>query len=57
MRNQSDVIAMIVAAVFTAGLATGFFFTQRKPVEPVASPKVNLAPVALPDSSLVRLPS
>ena len=57
MRNQSDLIAMIVAAVFTAGLATGFFFTQRKPVEPAAAPKVNLSPVALPDSSLVRLPS
>jgi len=57
MRNQSDLIAMIVAAVLTAGLATGFFFTQRKPVEPTPAPKVNLSPVALPDSSLVRLPS
>jgi len=53
MKNQNDLIVSIVAAVFAIGFATGFYFTQRKPVEPTPAPKVVTTAVALPATSVV----
>ncbi|AIE85644.1 hypothetical protein [Fimbriimonas ginsengisoli] len=53
MKNQNDLIVMIVAIVLGIGFSLAFFFMKRDPVAPAAPQQVVTTPLALPGADPV----
>src|SRR4051812_22690755 len=53
MKNQNDLIVMIVAIVLGIGFSLAFFFMKRDPVSPPAPQQVVVTPLALPGAEPV----
>jgi len=53
MKNQTDMIVIIVAGVFTAGAGLGMWFMKREPIVPAVPTTVPTTAAPLPSGDVV----